>query len=121
MIYTGPFALVIVGAARTWPAPAGQVLSPFVVVTRTMDVYSGDGIVSGDAVNVGPPEAPVARRFRLVDERSGALVREVWSDATTGAWAFDYIRRDLKYTVLGYDHTGYYNGWIRTGVSADPI
>lgn len=86
-----------------------------------MDVWAGDGIVSGDAVNVGPPEVPVSRRFRLVEERGGTLIREVWSDPVTGAWAFDHIRRDVKYSVLGYDHTGYYNGWLRTGVTADPM
>lgn len=121
MSYAGPFAVVIAGAARTWPAPTGQMLAPLIVVTRSMDVFAGDGIISGDAVNVGPPESPVARRFRLIEERGGSLVREVWSDPVTGAWAFDFIRRDLTYTVLGYDHTGYYNGWLRTGVTADPM
>lgn len=119
VIYSGPLALVGLSAPRVWPAPSARALPGPTAVSWGLDVYAGDGIVAGDAVNVGPPEQPVARRIRLLDERDGRIVRETWSDADSGAWAFPRVRRDLKYTVLAYDHTGFYNGWMRTGVTAD--
>ena len=51
-------------------------------------------------------EVPVWRRVRLYDERSGNCLRETWSDATTGAYRFDYIDMERVYTVLSYDHNG---------------
>ena len=42
----------------------------------------------------------------LIDQRSGLLVREQWSNATTGAYSFDYIDHLQRYTVLTFDHTG---------------
>ena len=51
-------------------------------------------------------EVPVRRRVRLYDERQGTCIAETWSDATTGAYRFDYIDMERIYTVLSYDHNG---------------
>ena len=46
------------------------------------------------------------RRVRLYDERRGTCIAETWSDATTGAYRFDYVDMWRIYTVLSYDHNG---------------
>ena len=51
-------------------------------------------------------EVPVMRRVRLYDERQGTCIAETWSDATTGAYSFEYIDMQRIYTVLSYDHNG---------------
>lgn len=51
---------------------------------------------------------PASRRVRLVREKDGLTVREVWSDPTTGAYAFNRVDELQTYTVLAYDHT---NTW----------
>jgi hypothetical protein len=66
--------------------------------------YGGKGRVSGTVKIKGTPDAPVHRRVWLIRDRDGACIREAWSDATTGAYTFDYIDESLTYTVLAYDY-----------------
>ena len=86
-----------------------QAFTPAMIVK---DVYvGGAGFIAGTVKErpKGAPEgseAPVWRRVRLYDERSGNCLRETWSDATTGAYRFDYIDMERVYTVLSYDHNG---------------
>ena len=76
------------------------------------DIYCGGaGFVAGTVKErpKGAPEGsevPVWRRVRLYDERRGACIAETWSDATTGAYRFDYVDMWRIYTVLSYDHNG---------------
>ena len=78
----------------------------------TRDIYCGGaGFVAGTVKErpKGAPEGsevPVWRRVRLYDERRGACIAETWSDATTGAYSFEYIDMQRIYTVLSYDHNG---------------
>lgn len=53
-----------------------------------------------------PSDVPVHRRVRLYRDRDGMLIQEQWSNATTGAYAFQYIEMDHTYTVITYDYTG---------------
>jgi hypothetical protein len=76
--------------------------------------------VTGTTKNTGTPETPVRRRVRLHDQPTGRAVREVWSDATTGAYTFDRIRSGLFY-VVGFDHTGQFSGVIETDVTPEPM
>ena len=120
-MYTGIYAQIQLFSA---PVPAGQptamsVPGPFY---RSVDLQDGGtGCVSGTVMVDSTPDYPVWRRLRLFCERDGRLVREVWSDPGTGAYTFDSISLALTYTVVAYDHTGYFNGEIRTGVRADPM
>ena len=80
------------------------------ILTRDIN-RGGAGFVAGTVKErpKGAPEgseAPVWRRVRLYDERSGNCLRETWSDATTGAYRFDYLDTARIYTVLSYDHLG---------------
>lgn len=76
--------------------------------------------ITGSTKNTGTPELPVRRRVRLHDQPSGRVVREVWSDATTGAYTFDRIRMGTFY-VTAFDHTGQFSGVIETDVTPEPM
>lgn len=78
---------------------------------------TGRGRVAGN-VKVYPA-TPAYRKVRLIRERDGLLVRELWSDPLTGAYSFDYVDELQKYTVLSYDHTGAYD--VAVGGSIVPV
>jgi hypothetical protein len=68
------------------------------------DIYFGGvGQVAGTVKNT--PAIPVARRVLLIEEGTRSVIREAWSDATTGAYVFARIAMDCRYTVVSYDHT----------------
>lgn len=52
-----------------------------------------------------PVNIPLRRRVRLHNQRTGDLVAETWSDATTGAYTFEGIAGGRKYYVVSFDHT----------------
>lgn len=52
-------------------------------------------------LNAVPPQS---RRVRLCDQRSGRLVREQWSDPTTGEVDFPYLREG-PWVLYALDHT----------------
>jgi hypothetical protein len=87
------------------------------VIGRTASRSEHDGGVlqiTGTTKVIGSPaNVPVRRRVRLHEQRSGRLVREVWSDAATGAYAFTKLRAGTYY-VTAFDHTGAYGGVIET-------
>lgn len=99
-----------------------QALSSAVFVK---DMYvGGAGFVAGTVKErpKGAPEGsevPVWRRVRLYDERSGNCLRETWSDATTGAYRFDYIDMERVYTVLSYDHNGKFVAEAASGLAPE--
>ena len=85
---------------------------------------SSDGFIAGTVQErpKGAPEGsevPVWRRVRLYDERSGNCLRETWSDATTGAYRFDYIDMERIYTVLSYDHNGKFVAEAASGLAPE--
>lgn len=82
----------------------------------------GDGMVTGTVKNIAlPSNVPVVRRVRLHEQRTGRLIREGWSTAGTGAYSFDGIRRDRRYYVAAFDHTGQYGGVIETDITPEPM
>lgn len=77
------------------------------------DIYFGGvGQIVGTVKQKGSPDAPLHRRVCLIDEPSRSLIRETWSDAITGAYAFPNVAMRSTYTVLSYDHTGSYRAVI---------
>lgn len=76
---------------------------------------SGRGRVAGTVKEKGTPDAPVYRKVRLIREKDGLLIREVWSDPVTGAYSFDFIDELQKFTVLSYDHTGAFRAVVADG------
>ena len=71
----------------------------------------GNQRIVGTVKNTGVPNAPVFRRVRLHDQRSGRVISETWSDATTGDYAFNNLALGT-YFVTSFDHTNQYNGVI---------
>lgn len=76
--------------------------------------------VTGTTKNTGAPLVPVKRKVRLHDQITGQPLREVWSDATTGAYSFDNLRAGTFY-ITAFDYTGEYNGVIATDVASEPM
>jgi hypothetical protein len=85
---------------------------------RLDGVHGGSGRIAATVKTLGTPNQPVRRRVQLIDERSGLVVRETWSDAATGAYAFNDIHPGASYTVVAYDHTGYYRAVIADNLKA---
>lgn len=75
----------------------------------------GIGRISGTIKKTGTPNTPYYSKVRLVRERDGLLIREIWSDPITGNYSFDYIDELQKFTVLSYDHSGEFNAVISSG------
>ena len=71
-------------------------------------------------VEAGAVDTPVHRRVRLHDQPTGAIVRETWSDAATGTYAFEYIRAGTFF-VVAFDHTGAFGGVIETDLTPEPM
>ena len=67
----------------------------------TAGLYKIDGTVKLKAT---PTNTPLRRRVRLHNQKTGALVRETWSDEATGAYSFAGIKAGLYY-VASFDHT----------------
>lgn len=79
----------------------------------------GNGRIVGTVGIKGSPNTPVQRRVRLFDEKTGLLVREVFSDPVTGAYEFLYISMDHKYTVVTYDYDNNYRAVLADNISAE--
>lgn len=84
------------------------------------DPHGGQHRVAGDVAITGTPDTPVRRRVRLLDKASGALMREVWSDAATGAYDFPNIREG-ETIVLAEDHTAVFNAVVSDAVLPVPM
>lgn len=115
-----------IGSARGRRA-GQQPLSPlgaigFVVRNQraTYDPIDGGPYrVAGDVAIDGSPATPVQRRVRLLERKTARLVREVWSDPTTGAFAFERIAMN-EYIVLTDDYTRFYNAVVADAVVPVP-
>ena len=75
--------------------------------------FAGRGRISGTVKeDIDPVDRPVRRRVRLVRDRDGIVVRETWSDPTTGAYEFTEIDENATYSAISYDHTNNYRAVI---------
>lgn len=75
--------------------------------------YAGRGqIVATVKEDHDPLDLPVRRRVRLFRDRDGVMIRETWSDAATGAYAFTEIDENERYSVVAYDHLENYRAVI---------
>lgn len=86
------------------------------------NVYQGgNGRVAGTVKIKGSPNAPVQRKVRLIDEFTGLMVREVFSDPVTGAYEFLYVSRDHKYTVVSYDWANNFRAVLADNIAAEYV
>lgn len=83
-------------------------------VTNLKDVYDGGrGFIFGSVKEkMSPSNLPLHRRVWLMRERDGRVVRETWSDAATGNFAFEYIDERERYSTISYDHLHNYRAVI---------
>lgn len=80
--------------------------------------YRVHGTVHLDAT---PTDLPLRRRVQLYNQRDGRLIREAWSDDTTGAYSFDGIRGDARYFVAAFDHTQDKRAVIADGLTPEVL
>lgn len=83
--------------------------------------FGGTGRVSGTTKVKGTPNFAVHRRVRLHRERDGLIVREQWSDPVTGAYSFDNIDANQKYTVVTHDYEHSFRAVIADNITPDPM
>lgn len=76
---------------------------------------SGPYEIRGSVKNIGSPNIPVFRRLRLHEQVSSRFIKETWSNPITGEYLFDNLRLTTYY-VVSFDHTGTYNGVIKSDV-----
>ena len=81
----------------------------------------GQGRVAGTVKVKGSPDVPVQRKVRLIDEFTGLMVREVFSDPVTGAYEFLYVGQDHKYTVVSYDWANNFRAVLADNITAEYV
>ena len=84
--------------------------------------HGGRGSIPGTVKrDADPTDLPLRRRVRLHREADGMLVRETWSDATTGDYLFTDINPALKYTVISYDHEHNYRAVVADNITPEVL
>ena len=87
----------------------------------TVDLKNaGSYRIIGTTKNTGTPPVPVGRLVRLHDQKTGEIVRQVWSDATTGAYSFTGLRLTTYY-VVSFDHTNTFGAVIADNITPEPM
>ena len=87
------------GAAAPYSGP--RLLS---VLKSSDTIHGGPGRIIGTVEEKATPNLPLRRRVRLHRDVDGLCVRETWSDAATGAYAFTDINPAYRYTAIAYDY-----------------
>ena len=112
-----PAISTLQGSAPALGAPLARSLS--LALPLNDSVNGGVFQLIGTTKIKGLPDAPVSRRVRLHDQITGLVVREQWSAAGTGAYAFTRIRAGTFY-IAAFDHTRAFNGVLATDVQSEP-
>lgn len=79
----------------------------------------GIGRVKGTVATKGSPNQPVHRKVRLIRERDGVVIREVWSNAATGEYDFQWVDEAQTFTVVSYDHLHNYRAVIADNLTPE--
>ena len=81
-------------------------------------IHGGRGSIPGTVKrDADPADLPLHRRVRLHRDVDGMMLRETWSDATTGAYLFTDVRPDIAYTVISYDHERNYRAVVADNIT----
>lgn len=107
-----------VSITNTLPPP-GDATTSVAKPQARMDMQDGGtGTVSGTVKEKNSPaNTPLARKVRLFEEVSGRMIRETWSDKTTGNYVFTELNMQQRYTVVAYDYQNNYRAVIADNVS----
>lgn len=86
--------------------------------------YHGDHRIAGTVkhrVKGVIADEPLRRRVLLLDAATYAVVREIWSDAATGAYSFDRIDAVPRYLVIAFDHQRQHRAVVADNLRAQPM
>ena len=93
--------------------PATVTSKPAPAPNRIDIAYGGTATVAGTVKRkADPANVPLRRRVRLYDENGRQFIREVWSDAVTGVFAFENLNPAYAYTAMTYDHENIYRALV---------
>jgi len=82
--------------------------------------YGGTGRITGTVKEkANPNNLPLHRKVLLLDEATRAVVRETWSDATTGAYTFNNVAMQATYTVMTFDYLHNYRAVIADNLTPE--
>ncbi len=100
---------------------AGPTIGSMSSAPSVLDIYdAGRGRIIGTVKEKGTPaNHPLKRRVVLLSMPGSRPIRETWSDAATGAYVFNEIATDRRYTVISYDHTGVYRGVVADNLTPE--
>lgn len=88
---------------------------------RTHDaVHGGEHRVFGTVVIDDSPDIPVQRRVRLFIKQNAQMIREVWSDPVTGAYAFNHVKNQ-QYFVIAHDYLNVYDAVAHDNITPEPM
>lgn len=80
-------------------------LSPALPSLSRDTIHGGAGFIASTVKEKNTPaDTPLRRRVRLYRDVDGLLLRQTWSDATTGDYRFDDLDPTQHCTVIGIDH-----------------
>jgi len=100
--YAPPTGFSALTEPSDWTGLVGRALPTSSLLRRDMEDGGALSIIEPvTRLNAIPPQS---RRVRLCDQRSGRLVREQWSDPTTGEVDFQYLREG-QWVLYALDHT----------------
>lgn len=91
------------------------------ITTKQRQDFCGNGRIVGTTKEKGTPNVPLRRRVFCLDAETATCVADTWSDATTGAYVFNDLDMNRKYTVFSYDHTGAYRGVIADNLTPEAM
>lgn len=91
-------------------------------VSNILDLqYGGAGRITGTVKVDSSPDIPVYRRVWLMNQRDAVVIRETWSDETTGEYEFTNIDETQEYSVISFDHTNNFRAVIADRVTPEPM
>ena len=90
-----------------------------VYTTIDLDV-GGHGRIYGTVEQKLTSDAtlPLKRRVRLHDSRTGALLRQTWSQED-GSYEFRDLNPDLEFDVVAWDHEGQFRSTIANNIKPE--
>lgn len=85
----------------------------------TVKPYDGVFKVSGTVTKYSlPANLPLRRRVRLLQQLTGLVIRETWSD-TSGNYLFDFVSNE-PFTIVVYDHEKVYRAVVADNIAPVP-
>ena len=91
-----------------------------VYTTIDLDV-GGCGRIYGTVKRKADPQnIPLVRRVRLHDSRTGALLRQTWSQED-GSYEFRDLNPDLEFDVVAWDHEGQFRSTIANNLKPEVL